>query len=246
VAAGVAAAAAVGLICSTGVGCVILAGAVAGAVSAGYGYGYDVAQGEHPWDWGDFGTDVAIGGVTGAATAGLLHGAGKLVKGGLSKLRGGGGKPSAAPKGAPSAPSAPAPKPAPAPAKPAPAKPSNSPPQLPKGKAWELDQLKQLGKPPNETTWRPTEDQIRSAAFNVIVGPAKYTRGGKPLGVKVDSAGLELKHGTKALESSYQLRLMTYRALVVNEPLVIRTTRVPNPEFAAWLQRWGVKVDMVP
>jgi large repetitive protein len=111
VAAGVAAAAAVGLICSTGVGCVILAGAVAGAVSAGYGYGYDVAQGEHPWDWGDFGKDVAIGGVTGAATAGLLHGAGKLVKGGLSKLRGGGGKPSAAPADAPSPTKAAAPKP---------------------------------------------------------------------------------------------------------------------------------------
>ena len=40
----------------------------------------------------------------------------------------------------------------------------------------------------------------------------------------VDSAGLELKHGSKALESSYQLRLMTYRALVTGEQLTIRTT----------------------
>jgi len=192
---------------------------------------------------------VAFGAATGAVTAGVLHGAGKVVKGAFNKVRGGRtGSPGASSEAA-GAPGKPAPAaakpPPPAPAKPAAAKPSKSPGQLKVGKDWETDQLARLGKPSNTKTWRPTEDQIRSAAFNVVVGPAKYTRSGKPVGVKVDSIGLELKHGTKALESSYQLRLMTYRSLVTGEQLVIRTTRTPNAEFAAWLQRWGVKVDMV-
>ncbi|MFG2102520.1 DNRLRE domain-containing protein [Micromonospora echinaurantiaca] len=126
VAVGVGVALAVGAVCSTGVGCVILAGAAAGAASAAYGYGTDVAQGEHSWDWGDFGKNVLIGGVVGAATAGI----GKGIKGGWNKIRGKGGNPSAPPAqgtpaphaGAPeptSAPAPPAAAPAPAPARPA-------------------------------------------------------------------------------------------------------------------------------
>ena len=137
VAIGIAAAAAVGAVCATGVGCVILAGVAAGAAGAAYGYGMDTAQGEHGWDWGDFGKDVLVGGVIGGVTGGLLHGGGKLLRAGFNKIRGGGGaKPpagstpgsSGAPHGgapepqsapSPAAEPAPAPKPAPAPAAPA-------------------------------------------------------------------------------------------------------------------------------
>jgi hypothetical protein len=71
VAAGIAAAALVGLICTTGIGCVILGAAAAGAASAAYGYGIDTIQGEHPFDVGEFATETAVGAGIGAATAGL-------------------------------------------------------------------------------------------------------------------------------------------------------------------------------
>jgi hypothetical protein len=43
--------------------------------------------------------------------------------------------------------------------------------------------------------------------------------------------------------TSYQLRLQTYYALKSEAPFTILTTRPVNLEFAAWLQRWGVKVE---
>jgi hypothetical protein len=82
VAIGIAAAAAVGLVCATGIGCVILAGIAAGAASAAYGYGLDVAQGEHAFDLGDFATQTAIGAGIGGLTAGIGYGIGR----GLSRL----------------------------------------------------------------------------------------------------------------------------------------------------------------
>lgn len=39
----------------------------------------------------------------------------------------------------------------------------------------------------------------------------------------MDAGGLEIKGGSSMLESSYQLRLATYRALVENDPLTILT-----------------------
>jgi hypothetical protein len=51
--------------------------------------------------------------------------------------------------------------------------------------------------------------------------------------------------GSKVLESSYQLRLMTYRSMVTGEALTIRTTRPINPTFESWLNRWGVAIDKV-
>ena len=63
------------------------------------------------------------------------------------------------------------------------------------------------------------------------------------LGVVTDSIGLEIKGGGTPLYSTYQLRLMTYRALVENEPLTILTTRTPNAPFADYLARWGVTVE---
>jgi RHS repeat-associated protein len=127
------------------------------------------------------------------------------------------------------------------------AKASGSPAQLVRGRAWEAAELAKAGLAGNDEVWRPTAEQIASAAFKVIVGPAKYTaKTGLAVGVKVDSIGLELKGGVKVLESSYQLRLMTYRALVVGEPLTLRTARPINPTFEAWLIRWGVTIEKVP
>jgi hypothetical protein len=60
-----------------------------------------------------------------------------------------------------------------------------------------------------------------------------------PVGVITDGIGLEIKGGMTPLYSSYQLRLMTYRALVENEPLTILTTRTPTAPFADYLARWA-------
>lgn len=43
--------------------------------------------------------------------------------------------------------------------------------------------------------WRPTADQMNSAAFRVIVGAPKFTVTGDPVGVIADSIGLEIKGG---------------------------------------------------
>ena len=127
---------------------------------------------------------------------------------------------------------------------------SGSPPQLVAGRAWEEAELAALGKARNTDVWRPTTADMDSAAFKVIVGPPKFTATGKPVGTAVDiaetSGSIELKGGSKPLESSYQLRLQTYRALTTDTPLVLRTTRSPNPTFADWLQRWGVTVERPP
>jgi hypothetical protein len=80
----------------------------------------------------------------------------------------------------------------------------------------------------------------------VIVGDPKYTRGGLLKGTTLDAteAGLlEIKHGSSVLDSSYQLRLQTFRSLTEGTPYTIRTTRPINPTFRDWLQRWGVKVE---
>lgn len=93
VAVGIAATVAVGALCAAtaGVGCVILAGAVAGAAAAGAEYGVDIAQGEREFSVGDLAKEMAIGGAAGAVGAGAGIVGGKV----LSKARGafgGGGK----------------------------------------------------------------------------------------------------------------------------------------------------------
>jgi RHS repeat-associated protein len=116
--------------------------------------------------------------------------------------------------------------------------------QLAEGPA--LDALGSLGK----VTFTPTADQINSAAFNVIVGDAKYTKSGAPVSTIFDgstSTGLmEIKSGSSVLNSTYQLRLQTYAALVNNQPLTIYTSRAVNTQFSAWLGRWGVSVKPLP
>lgn len=121
------------------------------------------------------------------------------------------------------------------------------PQQLPAGQAFEAQQLQALKLEKNTVVWRPTQADIDSAAFKVIVGPPKYTPGGQPLGTIFDSTGaglVEIKGGTSALESSYQLRLQTYYSLKVDpQPYTIVTDRVPNQKFGDWLQRWGATIE---
>jgi hypothetical protein len=94
--------------------------------------------------------------------------------------------------------------------------------------------------------WRPTAEDVDSAAFKVIVGDAKYTRGGLLKGTIFDSTTggyTEIKAGSSPLVSSYQLRLQVLRSLQTNTPYTIRTSRPVNPEFEGWLTRWGAAVE---
>jgi len=116
--------------------------------------------------------------------------------------------------------------------------------QLAEGPA--LDAIGSGGK----VTFTPTADQINSAAFKVIVGDAKYTASGTPVSTIFDGStagGLaEIKSGSSVLNSTYQLRLQTYGALVNDQPLTIFTSRAVNPTFSDWLTRWGVSVKPMP
>ncbi len=90
---------------------------------------------------------------------------------------------------------------------------------------------------------------MESAAFKVIVGDAKFTATGLPKGTIFDSVQgglLEIKGGSSALKSTYQLRLQTYRSLQSRIPYTIDTTRPIDPAFRAWLDRWGVIVGNGP
>jgi filamentous hemagglutinin len=81
------------------------------------------------------------------------------------------------------------------------------------GRLAEAEQLDALGST-GKVSFTPTQAQIDSAAFKVIVGDAKYTPSGVPVGTVYDATignGLgELKTGTSVLDSSYKLRLQTY------------------------------------
>ncbi|GAA4222138.1 hypothetical protein GCM10022253_29920 [Sphingomonas endophytica] len=109
----------------------------------------------------------------------------------------------------------------------------------------EIDRLAQLGVPKNNTIWRPTQADMDSDAFKVIVGEPKFTDGGLPVGTIFDGTiggNLEIKAGSSMLDSSYQLRLQTYKFLKADTPSTIETTRPINPSFQSYLNRWGVSV----
>ena len=113
------------------------------------------------------------------------------------------------------------------------------------GRLHESTRLSELGRRPNTQVWRPSQADVESAAFEVIVGKPKYTRGGLCRGTVLDSVdgGLhEIKGGASRLGSTYQLRLQTYRSLREGVPLHLDTTRPINPTFAEYLRRWGVVV----
>jgi RHS repeat-associated protein len=123
---------------------------------------------------------------------------------------------------------------------------SRIPGQLVAGQQFEGEQLESLNLEKNNQIWRPSQADIDSAAFKVIVGKPKYTATGEPVGTIFDATEgglLELKGGSSTLDSSYQLRLQTYRSLKLNQPYTIRSTRTPNPKFDDWLKRWGVNVE---
>ncbi|MFG1459718.1 hypothetical protein V5F62_25265, partial [Xanthobacter sp. VTT E-85237] len=119
------------------------------------------------------------------------------------------------------------------------------PSALEAGVAHETERLAQLGIPKNNGVWRPGQADFDSAAFKVIVGDPKFTPGGLAKGTIFDGTlggNLELKGGSSMLDSTYQLRLQTYRSLTTDTPLTIETTRPINPAFQSWLDRWGVSV----
>jgi hypothetical protein len=121
-----------------------------------------------------------------------------------------------------------------------------SPAPLVNGRTVEAQQLTQLQLARNTDVWRPTAEDVESAAFKVIVGDPKYTRSGSLRGTIFDSMTggyTEIKAGSSPLMSSYQLRLQVFRSLQTNTPYTIRTSRPVNPEFDEWLARWGATVE---
>ena len=58
----------------------------------------------------------------------------------------------------------------------------------------------------------------------------------------MDGPGLEIKSGSSVLDTSYQLRLMAYRAVISQEPLTIVTSRPVASAFREWLTHYGVKI----
>ena len=117
------------------------------------------------------------------------------------------------------------------------------------GQAFEADILAAQNIAKNTGVWRPSAAQIDSAAFKVVVGNARYTSTGLPRGTIMDSVEgglLEIKAGSSVLDSTYQLRLQTYRSPVENTPLTIQTTRPVGSEFGQCLDRWGVSIQVPP
>ncbi|AEF99541.1 RHS repeat-associated core domain-containing protein [Methylomonas methanica] len=117
------------------------------------------------------------------------------------------------------------------------------------GQIAEAEQLAALNSS-GKVSFTPTATQIDSAAFKIIVGEAKYTAAGTPVGTIYDgsiASGLaEIKNGASTLNSSYQLRLQTYGSLVNNTPYSIYTSRPVNQTFQEWLTNWGVSVKPLP
>ncbi|MCP4308111.1 MAG: hypothetical protein GY788_25200 [bacterium] len=111
------------------------------------------------------------------------------------------------------------------------------------GRASEAEILANRGLTKLTETWRPSQEQIESTLFRVVVGEPNYTRTGLPVGTIPDAAGTEIKSGSSLMGSSYQMRLQTFRSIVTGEPLTILTTRPVNPTFMDYLTRWAVKVE---
>jgi hypothetical protein len=101
----------------------------------------------------------------------------------------------------------------------------------------------------NTEVWRPSHQQIDSPVFREIVGRPLYTVRGIVRGTIVDSVqdGLaEIKSGASVLNSTYQLRLQTYRSVIEERPLRIYTSRPIDIDFGQWLDPWGVKIEPLP
>jgi len=119
------------------------------------------------------------------------------------------------------------------------------PDQLSQGVDYETQRLAALNLPKNTTVFRPSLDQVQSAAFQIIVGPPEYTPMGQLVGTIFDSTegGLfEVKGGASLLNSSYQMRLQTYNSVLNDIPFTLETTRPLNPTLQNYFDRWGVTV----
>lgn len=120
---------------------------------------------------------------------------------------------------------------------------------LASGQAAEALALEALKIAKNTSVWRPTPEQIHSLAFQSIVGHPRYTSTGLARGTVLDSveSGFsEIKSGSSTLDSTYQLRLQTYRALIEKTPLTIYTNRPVDLEFGRWLNPRGVQIEPLP
>lgn len=114
------------------------------------------------------------------------------------------------------------------------------------GRNVEAEKLSKLNIHKNNTVFRPSEDDINSAAFNVIVGDAKYIKSGVLKGTifdSVDGANIEIKSGKSVLSSSYQIRLQLYRSVTTNTQYILRTSSPVTQELQDIITRWGGKVE---
>jgi hypothetical protein len=120
---------------------------------------------------------------------------------------------------------------------------------LSSGQDAEARALSALNAVKNTEVWRPSRQQIDSPDFRRIVGRPLYTVRGIVRGTIIDSVedGLaEIKSGSSILNSTYQLRLQTYRSVVEERPLRIYTSRPIDIDFGQWLDPWGVKIEPLP
>ena len=117
------------------------------------------------------------------------------------------------------------------------------------GVVMEAQALQALHLPKNTEVWRPSPEQVGSLDFREIVGSPHYTSTGLAKGTVLDSvaAGLaEIKSGGSILESTYQLRLQTYRSIIEKKPLTIYTSRPIDVDFGHWLNPHGVAIKPLP
>jgi hypothetical protein len=120
---------------------------------------------------------------------------------------------------------------------------------LKSGLAAEAMALEALKISKNTAVWRPTMEQTRSLAFKSIVGDPRFTTTGLARGTVLDSVEsgfTEIKSGSSTLDSTYQLRLQTYRALLEKQPLTIYTNRPVDLQFGQWLGPRGVQIEPLP
>jgi hypothetical protein len=124
-----------------------------------------------------------------------------------------------------------------------------TPTPLTSGQIAEAQALQMLKLAKNTEVWRPSPEQIGSEDFVSIVGSPHYTATGLARGTVLDSviAGFsEIKSGSSVLDSTYQLRLQTYRSIIEKKPLTIYTSRPVDAHFGQWLHPHGVSIKPLP
>jgi filamentous hemagglutinin len=123
------------------------------------------------------------------------------------------------------------------------------PESLASGQAAETRALGALSMAKNTDVWRPSPQQIGSEAFRAIVGDPRYTSRGLARGTVLDSTekGLvEIKSGSSELDSTYQLRLQTFRSVVEKRHLTLYTSRIVPSSLRRWFSPKGVEVKPLP